>query len=140
MDHSQALNPQDRPGTNSQSQAQGSSPPVGLGPTIAAPVPIIGPERNSAYTSIRHSSPLSDQGDAPRSDTSYAPLHSAQSLSNNPLPPVPGPDLHSPGRKPSRRSDIDWIIPVDPRSEKVRLASWKTACVWLNTRFAGFTS
>ncbi|KAK0436425.1 hypothetical protein EV421DRAFT_1124214 [Armillaria borealis] len=118
MDHSQALNPQDRPGTNSQSQAQGSSSPAGLGPTIAAPVPIIGPERNSTYTSIRHSSPLSDQGDAPRSDTSYAPLRSAQSLSNNPLPPVPGQDPLSPGRKPSRRSDIDWIIPVDTRLEK----------------------
>ncbi|KAK0470655.1 hypothetical protein IW261DRAFT_1406490 [Armillaria novae-zelandiae] len=111
-----SLNPQDRPGTTSQSQVQGSSSPVGLGPTITAPVPIIGPERNSTYTSIRHGSPLSDQGDAPRSETSYAPLRSAQNLSNNPLPPVPGQDPHSPGQKHSRRSDIDWIIPVEKAS------------------------
>ncbi|KAK0200376.1 hypothetical protein DFS33DRAFT_150169 [Desarmillaria ectypa] len=117
MDHSQAL---DRSG-NSHSQTQGSSSLAlnsGPGPAIAAPVPIIGPERTqSPYTSIRHSSPLSDQGDAPRSDASYAPLHS---LSNNPLPPLPDAvrqDSISPGRRASRRSDIDWIIPID-RSEK----------------------
>ncbi|KAK0447413.1 uncharacterized protein EV420DRAFT_1568662 [Desarmillaria tabescens] len=118
MDHSQTP---DRAG-NSHSQAQGGSSLAlnsGPGPTIAAPVPIISQERNpSTYTSIRHSSPLSDPGDAPtgRSDTSYAPLHS--SLSNNPLPPLPAQDSISPGRRASRRSDIDWIIPVDTRSEK----------------------
>ncbi|KAK0234696.1 hypothetical protein EDD85DRAFT_90657 [Armillaria nabsnona] len=113
---------------NSNSQTLGSSSLAGLGPTIAAPVPIIGPEGNSAYTSIRHSSPLSDQGDAPRSDASYAPLRSAQSLSNNPFPPLPGHDPISPGRNPLRRSDtdlvhpvIDWVVPTEkpPRPKTV---------------------
>ncbi|PBK62617.1 hypothetical protein ARMSODRAFT_597854 [Armillaria solidipes] len=111
---------------NSHSQTLGSSSLAGLGPTIAAPVPIIGPQGNSTHTSIRHSSPLSDQGDAPRSDTSYAPLHSA-SLSNNPLPPLPGHDPFSHGRNPSRRSDIDlvrpvidWVVPVSEKAPRLK--------------------
>ncbi len=97
---------------NSHSQTLGSSSLAGRGPTIAAPVPIIGPEGNSTSTFIRHSSPLSDQGDASRSDTSYAPLRSAQSLSNSPLPPLPGHDPISPGRNPLQRSDTDWVHPI----------------------------
>ncbi|KAG7442201.1 uncharacterized protein BT62DRAFT_973974 [Guyanagaster necrorhizus] len=121
MDLSQAP---DRVGRSSQHTQGGSSLALSPGPdpTIAVPVPIIGPERNSTYTSIRHSSPLSDQGDAPRSDTSYAPLHTGGGQRNQPLPPVPDvlrQDSFSPGRRGTRasRGDIDWIIPID-RSEK----------------------
>ncbi|KAK0187139.1 hypothetical protein F5146DRAFT_765202 [Armillaria mellea] len=101
---------------NSHSQTLGSSSLAGLGPTIAAPVPIIGPGGNSTYTSIRGNSPLTDQGDTPASGASYAPLHS---FSNNPSPPLPGHDPFSLGWKPSRRSDtrvapvIDWVVPVE---------------------------
>ncbi|KAK0218790.1 hypothetical protein IW262DRAFT_1462278 [Armillaria fumosa] len=96
---------------NSHSQTLGSSSLAGLGPTIAAPVPIIGPEGNSTYTSFRHPSPLSDQGDAPRSDASYAPLHST-SPSNRPFPPLPVHDPFSNARDPSRGSDNDWVRPI----------------------------
>ncbi|KAK0502366.1 hypothetical protein EDD18DRAFT_1065370 [Armillaria luteobubalina] len=96
---------------NSHSQILGSSSLAGLGPTIAAPVPIIGREGNSTYNSFRHPSPLSDQGDALRSDASYALLHSA-SPSNNPFPPLPIHDPFSHGRDPSRRPDNDWVRPV----------------------------
>ncbi|KAK0470654.1 hypothetical protein IW261DRAFT_1002867 [Armillaria novae-zelandiae] len=79
----------------SHSQTLGSSSLAGLGPTIAVPFPTLGPEGNSTYTSHRHSSPLSDQGDAP-----------------SPFPPLPGHDPFSHGWDPSQRSDNDWARPV----------------------------